>query len=154
MPDLLDQIEVHLRDHQLVLVLAAEGDRVALAINRGAVPGRIDLPESRQGHVWQLLADSSAAERAVTGIDGPIDIPARAILVLAEAEQLAPAAMRKGGSDMLDRLAEAAGIAGTWEGADHSLHTVGDDTKRALLKALNLPAEPFPGPISGPGTDR
>ena len=124
----------------LVLALAAQADRVALAINRGAAPGKIELPDARQGHVWQLLADSSAPDRAVTGIDGPIDIPARAILVLAEAEQLAPAAMRKGASEALDRLAEAAGIAGTWEGADHSLHIVGDDTKRALLKSLNLPA--------------
>ena len=124
----------------LVLVLAAQGDRVALAVNRGRAPGRIVLPEARGGHVWQLIADSSAPGWAVTGIDGPVDIPARSVLVLGEAELTAPAAMRKGGADTLDRLAEAAGIAGEWEGADHALRTVSGDTKRALLAALGLPA--------------
>jgi glycogen operon protein len=122
----------------LTLVLTAQGDRVALAINRGGVPAKIAPPAARPAHVWQLLADSSAPARAATGIDGPVDILARTVLVLGEAEQLAP--MRKGGNDTLDRLSEAAGIAGEWEGADGSHHIVGDDTKRALLKALNLPA--------------
>ncbi len=123
----------------LVLVLAAQGDRVALAINRGTAPSRIVPPEARGGHVWQLLADSSAPGWAVTGIDGPVDIPPRTVLVLGEAELTTPA-MRRGVSDTLDRLAEAAGIAGEWEGADRALHTVSDETKRALLAALGLPA--------------
>jgi glycogen operon protein len=124
----------------LILVLAAQGDRTALAINRGKDSARIVLPDNRGGHVWQLLADSSAPGRPVVRIDGEIDIPARAVLVVCEAEEPGPGAMRKGLPDTLDRLAEAAGIAGTWEAADSTLYTVGHDTKRALLTALNLPA--------------
>src|ERR1700750_1247929 len=87
-----------------------------------------------------LSPTAAAPGGASPGIDGPVDIPARSVLVLGEAELTAPAAMRKGGSDTLDRLAEAAGIAGEWEGADHALRTVSDGTKRALRAALGRPA--------------
>ena len=124
----------------LVMVPSAQGDRAALAINRGRIPATITLPEIRTGYVWQILADSSAPGRPVTGIEADTVIPPRTILVLGEAAAGPSAPIRRGLPDALDRLAEAAGVAGEWEGADYSRHVVGDDTKRALLAALDLPA--------------
>jgi glycogen debranching enzyme GlgX/4-alpha-glucanotransferase len=124
----------------LVMVLSGQGDRVGLAINRGWSPAMIKLPEIRTGYCWQILADSSASGGRATEIDGEASLPARAVLVLAEIPSASSTEMRRGLPDALDRLAEAAGVAGEWEGADYSRHVVGDDTKRALLAALNLPA--------------
>ena len=126
----------------LVMVLSGAGDkgpdRAALAINRGATPVTITLPEIRTGYGWYLLADSSE-DRTPVEIAGPTTVPGRAILVLAEVPS-APGKIRGGKANSLDRLAQAAGIALKWEGADYSSHIVGDDAKRALLKALDLPA--------------
>jgi glycogen operon protein len=124
----------------LVMVLSGQGDRAALAINRGHMPAAIAPPEVRTGYVWQVLADSSDPLRPVAGVDADSVIPPRSVLVLGEAEADPSAQVRRGLPDALDRLAEAAGIAVEWEGADHSRHVVGDDTKRALLAALDLPA--------------
>jgi glycogen debranching enzyme GlgX/4-alpha-glucanotransferase len=126
----------------LVMVLSGEGDdgpdRAAMAINRGDAPVTITLPEVRAGYAWHLLADSSA-DRPPAEIDGPTDIPARTILVFGE--MAGPSAKVRGGrANALDRLAQAAGVSVEWEGADFTSHVVGDDTKRALLAALDLPA--------------
>ena len=132
------------RGAMLVMTLSGTGrighDRVALAINRGQAPAPIQLPAARTGHAWHCLADSSDPDRAAGETDRAATIPARTILVFAEDLSDTAPAMRRGGTDMLDRLARAAGIATEWAGADHNLHVVGDDTKRALLAALHLPA--------------
>jgi glycogen debranching enzyme GlgX/4-alpha-glucanotransferase len=122
----------------LVMMLSARGDRVALAINRGHVPATLTLPEIRTGHIWQILADSSAPGRPATGIEASTVVPPRSVLVLGEAAAGPSVPIRRGLPDALDRLAKAAGVAGEWEGADYSRHIVGDDTKRALLAALQL----------------
>jgi len=116
----------------LVLLLAAQGDRCVVALN-AADAAPLTLPAPRLGHRWRLLADSSDPGSDTV----PTALPARAVLLLAE-ERLAPA---RGDPTLLARLAEAAGIAGHWHAISGQRHDVPDDTLRALLGAMRLPAE-------------
>jgi glycogen operon protein len=117
----------------LVAVLHGEGDRCLLALNAGeATP--LCLPPPRPGHGWELLADS--ADPAATGL--PTTLPARAVLLLAEAP------LPRGAADdgaLLARLARAAGIDTRWYPIGGAETVVPATTLRALLGALDLPAD-------------
>ncbi len=117
----------------LVLLLAAQGDRCVIALNAGGEAQTLALPATRPGHRWRLLADSSEASRDTL----PGELPARAVLLLAE-ERVEP---RRGDPALLARLADAAGIATHWHEISGQRHDVPEDTLRALLGALQLPAE-------------
>ncbi len=121
------------RRRALVLLLAAQGDRCVIALNAEEEAQPLNLPETRPGHRWRLLADSSDPGRDTL----PTALPARAVLLLAE-ERMGPA---RGDPALLARLAEAAGIATHWHEISGQRHDVPEDTLRALLGALRLPAE-------------
>nr|WP_246518735.1 4-alpha-glucanotransferase [Ancylobacter lacus] len=67
-------------------------------------------------------------------------MPARAVVVLCE-KAVPDAPRRATDPAFLDRLARAAGIAPDWQDVTGVRHEVPADTKRALLKALRLPAD-------------
>jgi glycogen operon protein len=122
----------------LVAVLYAEGDRVALVLNRGGAAD-VTLPEPRDGMGWRIEAESAenAAPRLLDA--DSFTCKPRAVVVLAEVA--APGhAPRAADPVLLERLALAAGIAPEWWDIDGGRHLVSPDTKRALLAAMRLPA--------------
>ncbi len=127
----------------LVMVLAEPDgvgvDRVAVVIHRGPGTVEVVLPEPRDGFAWTLLADSADAARqgALDGATCPV--PARAVVVLAEAPAPGRAA-RPADPEVLTRVASAAGVARDWWSVDGERHPVGPDTQRAILTAMGLPA--------------
>jgi glycogen operon protein len=117
----------------LVALLHADGDRCLIALNAGeATP--FALPPPRPGHTWELLADSAAP--TATAI--PTILQARAVLLLAEARL--PTGAADDGA-LLARLAQAAGIDTRWYPIGGAETIVPATTLRALLGALDLPAE-------------
>jgi glycogen operon protein len=86
--------------------------------------------------------NSGDGERTITGpiiAEHTVTATARSVLVLAEQSR------QSGGRGMadpalLDRLARAAGIAPEWWDVDGKRTIVSDDTRRALLAAMRLPA--------------
>jgi len=124
----------------LLVVLAAEGDRVALVFHRGDIAVAVTLPPAREGLAWQLALDSRAdvPPRWLGGTT--LECPPRAVLAIVEA---AAPERRRTGLDpvLLGRLAEATGIAPEWWDIDGTRHAVSPDTQRALLAAMRLPAD-------------
>jgi glycogen operon protein len=125
----------------LVMVLTDADDRVAVAMNRGAVDIHSNLPEAREGTAWRCLADSANPEAAPAEVGAEFVLPARSVTVLAERAGAGIRGQRRGGTPALDRLAEAAGIAARWWDVASEPHDVGIDTKRAILAAMRLPAK-------------
>jgi glycogen operon protein len=123
----------------LVATLAATGDRVVIAIHRGREPIALRLPEPRDGHGWRILTDSAAPQRNGDA-DETATLAPRSVLLLAEPP--APARRpRATDAAVLARLAAAAGVAPEWRGFDGVAHAVSADTQRALLAAMDLPAQ-------------
>jgi glycogen operon protein len=118
----------------LVVVLRAGDDRCLVALNAGAAPLPLVSPAPRAGWRWRLLADSAEPSREG---EPPAQLPARAVLLLAEARHGAV----RGDPGLLARLAGAAGIATEWHEISGRRHQVPEATLRALLGALGLPAE-------------
>ena len=127
----------------LLMVLAdPEGDdehpgRLALIFHRGPAPAGVTLPSAHEGHEWTLALDSADDARTDVGAE-PLIVAGRSVTVLAET----PVSVRQTGvaQPLLDRLAEAAGIAPDWWSVDGVRHAVSPDTQRALLAAMRLPA--------------
>jgi glycogen debranching enzyme GlgX/4-alpha-glucanotransferase len=117
----------------LVAVLHVPGDRCLVAINAGWEEEPFAPPAPRPGHRWRLLANSAAPEAEG---EPPSVLPARAVLLLAEERRAVPA----GDPALLERLAEAAGISTVWHEIGGARHEVPEETLRALLGALGLPA--------------
>ena len=117
----------------LVLVLTEDADRVLIAINAGDTPRALHPPRPRWGFRWRLLADSAAP----TSLIVPSDIAPRAVLLLAEH----PAPTAGTPPELLETLAIEAGIAPHWHALTGREHEVPEGTLRAVLAALNLPAE-------------
>ncbi|MBB3771775.1 glycogen operon protein [Angulomicrobium tetraedrale] len=114
----------------------AAADRVAVALNASARPMELVLPEPRDGFAWRLAADTGQPEREG---DAGGTLPARTAFILTEAP--APGARRRPADPaLLETLAAAAGITHEWWDVEGTHHLVSDDTKRALLGALRLPA--------------
>jgi glycogen operon protein len=116
----------------VVVLLHTDGDRCLLALNAGEATPLV-LPPPRPGQGWELLADSSAP----TTTSLPATLPARAVLLLAEAPL--PSGAADDGA-LLARLARAAGIDTRWYPIGGTETIVPATTLRALLGALDLPA--------------
>ncbi len=115
-------------------------DRVTVAVHRGAGPAMVALPQPRDGFAWTLLADSADPVRQGEFWIDELPLSPRSVVVLAETST-PPARPGRGVDDIvLARLAAAAGVAPEWSSVDGARHTVGRDTKLALLAAMNLPA--------------
>jgi len=130
----------------LVMILcgrrADHCERVGLALNRAEMPAEVNLPEPSPGHSWRVLADSAAPEIGERESPGStLVVAGRSAVVVRECAS--EAGSRRAGSGhgaILGRLADTAGISGTWYEVDGTRHVVGDDTKRALLAGMGLPA--------------
>ncbi|GLK86766.1 glycogen debranching protein GlgX [Ancylobacter defluvii] len=116
-------------------------DRVIVAMNAADAAVPLVLPEARDGFAWRLAADTSRPEAKpeLAPDDGSLTLAGRAVLILVE-EAMPQRARRPADPALLESLAAAAGIAHEWWDVDGNHHPVSDDTKRALLAALKLPA--------------
>jgi glycogen operon protein len=115
----------------LVMLL---GD-VGLAINRGPETA-LQPPPVGGGQDWFVVADSAAPEAEPVPA---LSLKARSVAVLAI--QPTPTARRGSDPAILARLAHAAGIAPQWWETTGTHHLVSDDSKRAILRAMHLPAD-------------
>jgi glycogen operon protein len=123
----------------LVMLLHEREDRVLVAFHREESSAVLALPAPRWGHRWRLLADSAEPER--DGIaEGSAPIAPRSVLLLVE-ESAPPRRVEAPDAATLGALAAAAGIETTWHDLTGTLHRVPEETVRALLAALRLPAE-------------
>jgi glycogen debranching enzyme GlgX/4-alpha-glucanotransferase len=130
---------------------AADGagaSRALVVLNAGWSGFLLTLPEPRPGHVWRRVIDSAAPEAEAMLADATLDVEARtALLCVEEPSLLAPAIHDIGalsgldGAARLSRLATAAGLAHDWWDIGGTNHLVPDDSKRALLRAMRLPAD-------------
>ena len=144
-----------------------ETERLSIILHRGWNDLQVAPPSPRADHAWFLIADSASmagaddalekslpAEcrdvstcRSVDGFDErgrqikttTLTVSARSVVVLAERPR---EPHRRAGADpgLLARLARAAGIAPEWWDVDGRRTVVSDDTHRALLTAMRLPA--------------
>ncbi len=142
----------------LAMILAGAGgidagtERVAVILHRGPTDIPLVLPPPRSGHDWHLIADSGAAtDTAAPEADGQtetdhvgpgstIAAAARSVLVLSEQPRNSSTRRRATDPMLLDRLAQAAAIAPEWWDVSGVRTRVSDDTRRALLVAMRLPA--------------
>ena len=120
----------------LAMVLAENGIRVTVVLHRGPMPVAMTLPPPRAGHRWRLLADSADPTAPPQDAPSPVATPG-SVLVLEEA---ATSARPPADPALLGRLAGEAGIAPEWWTVDGVRTEVTDDTRRALLAAMRLPA--------------
>lgn len=125
---------------------ASGGDRVAIALNAGDAEITVTLPPPRDGNGWRIGIDTGATDRiAARDLDGvDLTLAPRAAAIIAEAPARGGRALASGARAteprVLDRLAEAAGIAPEWFGVEGDRHVVTPETKRTLLEAMGLPA--------------
>ena len=134
----------------LIAVLAApqenkgddRTDRVAVVVHRAWSPATITLSEPRDGHRWRTALDTAHPDApSVPDEKDELVVEARSVIVVVE--EMAEAGTwkpRPVDSAMLDRVARAAGIAPEWWDEEGRQHSVSDETKRALLAAMKIPA--------------
>jgi glycogen debranching enzyme GlgX/4-alpha-glucanotransferase len=96
-------------------------------------------PETRVRTGSGSTEPSSDAESGSIVIEPAIAVAARSVIVLVERPR-GPRRQIAADPALLDRLARAAGIAPEWWDADRRRTVVSDDTRRALLAAMRLPA--------------
>ncbi len=145
-----------LNGNTLVMTLAGAAstddatDRVSIIFHRGTMDTPVVLPSPRTHYRWHVTADSAIDEdsndavsnREITAsviTEPAVTVAARSVLVLTEQPDHPGG---RGASDpmLLDRLARAASIAPDWWDVDGRRNVVSDDTRRALLAAMRLPA--------------
>lgn len=128
-------------DHarSLMMCLHAESDRVLAIFHRDEAAAVATLPRPRWGHRWRLLADSAETEREGP-VASPMSVAPRSVVLLAE-EPIPPRAADAPDAALLGALAASAGLAPTWFDVEGRPHDVPEGTVRALLAALDLPAE-------------
>jgi glycogen operon protein len=125
----------------LIAALYAAGSRAAVVMHADTNSIEIVLPAPRVGRRWRCIIDSAAPQRDEPAGD-PFPVGPRSVVLLVEEPGEGP--RRR---DALDELSRAAGIAPTWWDVSAREHRVRDDTRRALLAAMQLPAA-TPGDIA------
>jgi glycogen operon protein len=113
-------------------------DRVLLALHAGNEPTALVPPPPRTGFAWRLLVDSAEPAAPERLVEGPLGLAPRSVVLLGEVPSQRPARPDDGSARA--RLAEAAGIAPGWWDLEGRWHATGEDTGRALLAAMGLPA--------------
>lgn len=129
---------------RLVAVLTARGrdgtiDRVAVILSVDPRPAVFVPPAPRPGMCWRLALDSAHPDREAT-IAHKFAIDGRSVTFVVEEPVPDEMRIRKTDAGTLDRLARAAGIAPEWWDLSGRCTQVGDDTKRAILASMGLPA--------------
>jgi len=107
----------------LGLLLAAERQRICLWFNRGKAAVSPQMPR-RDGYRWSRVFGSAPSE----------DLPPASVALYAE-ESIAATGIS---DDLLDRLADAAGIERDWWEVDGTYHRVQPENLRVLLAALRI----------------
>ena len=130
---------------RFVAVLTAKGedgsvDRVAVILSVDPRPAVFLPPPARPGMRWTLALDSAHPDRdpfssAKFAVDG------RSVTFVVEEPIPEEERSRPIDTAELDRLAQAAGISPDWWDLSGGCHAVGDDTKRAILASMGLPAD-------------
>jgi glycogen operon protein len=129
---------------RLVAIFAAPDetgglDRIAVAISADPRVAVFVPPEARPGHRWRLELDSAHPDRRpLTATKFVID--GRAVVFVVEEPVDDGYRALPADPKILDRLARTAGIAPEWWDNSGRSVRVGDDTKRAILAAMGLPA--------------
>jgi glycogen operon protein len=117
---------------------ADEEDRCLVVLHAGAEAIEVTLPARRIGREWTEALDSAAPDAPPAPVTGSvIAVAARSVVVVTEA---ASGGRGKGDPALLAALARAAGIADHWWDIDGSRYAVSDDTLRAILAGMRLPA--------------
>ena len=128
----------------------APASRALVVLHAGWSGFRLSLPVPGEGKAWRCMIDSAAPTAEAIPVETAVDVePRTALLFVEETSLAAPSVATTGAiavsavdtSAQLARLAEAAGLAQTWWDIAGTNHRVPDDTKRALLRAMKLPAE-------------
>ena len=128
----------------------AAGSRALVVLHAGWSGFRLTLPDTRPGQAWRRVIDSAAPDAPPVPMKGVVDVAPRSTLLFVGESALAmPAVIPEGGvaiagvdtSARLARLAEAAGLGHDWWDITGTNHLVPDDSKRALLHAMGLPAD-------------
>ena len=117
-------------------------DRICVILHRGTSETQLIPPPPRGGHAWRRIADTATDVPATAASDEADDtrVAPRSVVVLTEV----PSAARGRAvidPKLLDRLSHAAGIAPEWWDVSGRRTIVSDETRRALLAAMRLPAE-------------
>ncbi|HTO85638.1 MAG TPA: glycogen debranching protein GlgX [Methylomirabilota bacterium] len=122
---------------------AVPSDRVCLWINRDATAIAVSPPAPRPGFAWQVAGDSSRgrADLAEELDADRLTVPGRSVIGLVEAAGGRRSTGRQADDATIDRLATAVGMNAEWWSLDGIYHRVTPETKRALLRAMRLPAE-------------
>ncbi|MBT9292451.1 glycogen debranching protein GlgX [Prosthecodimorpha staleyi] len=117
--------------------------RAVVVLHAGPDPFVLTLPEPREGFAWTRALDTADPAAAPASAGSGLAVAPRSVVLAVEtvAEAGGGAGMRRPADGAaLDRLAAAAGIAPDWWDIDGRNHRVPDDTRRALLAAMRLPA--------------
>ncbi|GAB0117236.1 glycogen debranching protein GlgX [Acidisoma sp. 7E03] len=125
------------------------GSRALVVLHAGWQSFDLTLPPPRPGHVWRREIDSAVPEAGPVVSMRLLRVePRTVVLLIEEAEQAAPAVLpertlarvRADESGALARLAQAAGLAPDWWDIAGTHHMVPQETQRALLGTMRLPA--------------
>ncbi len=116
-------------------------DRVAVILHRGQNEVSVKVPTARAGYRWHLTADSAGTDVPADrlGSDPIVTVSTRSVVVLAEYPEKPPHQLAVDPA-LVDRLAEAAGIAPEWWDVSGRRTIVSRDTRLSLLSAMRLPA--------------
>ncbi|MGH7105919.1 MAG: glycogen debranching protein GlgX, partial [Acetobacteraceae bacterium] len=113
-------------------------DRVAVILHAGASAVEIRLPDPRPGFCWRFELASADPERAGEELE-QVQVLPRSALLVAEVPGGKSVRRRDVPRAILDELVRQVGIASEWHDLAGGLHSVGLETKRALLAAVGLP---------------
>ncbi|MCB8874510.1 glycogen debranching protein GlgX [Acidisoma silvae] len=126
------------------------GSRALVLLHAGWSGFALTLPENRPGYAWRRVIDSAQPEAEAVLAETSLPVEARTALLLIEEPSLTVAHIVPAESLMLAErdpagrlatLATAAGLAPDWWDIAGNLHHVPDDSRRALLRAMKLPAD-------------
>ena len=126
------------------------GSRALVVLHAGWSGFVLTLPESRPGFAWRRVIDSARPEAESVVAAEHLPVEARTALLLIEEPSLAAvnivpveslALANRDPAGRLATLATAAGLAPDWWDISGNLHHVPDDSRKALLRAMKLPAD-------------
>ena len=122
----------------LVAALYAPGDRIMIVWHRGDRAARIATPAPQPGCCWVVALATAKAELTQ---DGLRVVPPRCVVALRETTAQARHFPSPAPREVLQALAQAAGVAPQWRDATGVERQVPQQTMEMLLARLELPAQ-------------
>ena len=114
-------------------------DCVVVVLNADRHANAQMLPMPRRDHRWRVAFETRDGETRPGEAPQSWTVAPRSVVLFAQ-HPVERARATGSGSDDLDALARSVGIASEWWEISGRHHRVSDDTKRALLAAMGLPA--------------